>query len=157
MLEPLSYSLDENKKLSSEEKRYVVVETARRLTPLNVDILKAEFPLDVNDMDESKWMDACKEISSASITPWILLSAAVEYDVFLRQVTVACNAGASGIAVGRAVWKEAVTMNGDERMKFLLTTAKYRLSRLTSLCHALAKSYTDFYQAHAPFDWFKNY
>jgi tagatose 1,6-diphosphate aldolase len=157
MLEPLSYSLDENKKLSSDEKRYVVIETAKRLTPLNVDILKAEFPLDVNDMDESKWMDACKEISSASTVPWILLSAAVEYDVFLRQVTVACNAGASGIAVGRAVWKEAVTMDGDERMKFLRTTAKYRLSRLTSLCHALAKPYTDFYQTEAPFDWYKTY
>ena len=157
MLEPLSYSLDETKKLSSEEKRYVVVETAKRLTPLDVDILKAEFPLDVNDMDESKWMDACKEISSASIAPWILLSAAVEYDVFLRQVTVACNAGASGIAVGRAVWKEAVTMSGDKRMEFLRTVAKYRISRLTSLCHALAKPVTDFYQADAPFDWYKTY
>ena len=157
MLEPLSYSLDENNKLSSDEKRYVVVETAKRLTPLNVDILKAEFPLDVNDMDESKWMDACKEISSASIAPWILLSAAVEHETFLRQVTVACNAGASGIAVGRAVWKEAVTMNGDERLNFLRTTAKYRLSRLTSLCHALARPYTDFYQADAPFDWYKTY
>ena len=157
MLEPLSYSLDENKKLTSEEKRYVVVETARRLTPLNVDILKAEFPLDVTDMDELNWMSACAEISSASVTPWILLSAAVDYEVFLRQVTVACNAGASGIAVGRAVWKEAVTMNGDERVKFLRTTAKFRLSRLTSLCHALAKPYTDFYRAEAPFDWYKNY
>ena len=157
MLEPLSYSLDENKKLSSEEKRQVVVETARRLTPLNVDILKAEFPLDLNEKDESKWMDACREISSASIVPWILLSAAVEYEVFLRQVTVACDAGASGIAVGRAVWKEAVTMNSDERMKFLRTTGRYRLSRLTSLCHALAKPYTDFLQADAPFDWYKTY
>jgi tagatose 1,6-diphosphate aldolase len=157
MLEPLSYSLDENKKLSSDEKRYVVVETAKRLTPLNVDILKAEFPLDVNDMDESKWMDACKEISSASIVPWILLSAAVEYETFLRQVTVACTAGASGIAVGRAVWKAAVTMNSDDRIDFLRTTAKYRLSRLTSLCHALAKPYTDFYSADAPFDWHKTY
>lgn len=157
MLEPLSYSLDENTKLSSEEKRYIVVETAKRLTPLNVDILKAEFPLDLTEMDESKWMDACKEISAASVAPWILLSAAVEYELFLRQVTVACNAGASGIAVGRAVWKEAVTMQGDERVKFLRTTAKYRISRLTSLCHALAKPFTDFYQADAPFDWYKTY
>jgi len=157
MLEPLSYSLDENKKLSSDEKRYVVVETAKRLTLLNADILKAEFPLDLSETDESKWMDACKEISSASIIPWILLSAAVEYETFLRQVTVACNAGASGIAVGRAVWKEAVTMSSDDRINFLRTTAKYRLSRLTSLCHALAKPYTDFYQADAPFDWYKSY
>jgi len=157
MLEPLSYSLDENEKLSSDEKRYVVVETAKRLTPLNVDILKAEFPLDLTETDESKWMDACQEISSASNVPWILLSAAVEYETFLRQVTVACNAGASGIAVGRAVWKEAVTMTADERLAFLQTTAKHRLSRLTSLCHALAKPYTDFYQTDAPFDWYKTY
>ena len=157
MLEPLSYSLDENKKLSSEEKRYVVVETARRLTPLNVDILKAEFPLDLEDRDESKWMDACKEISSASLSPWILLSAAVEFETFLRQVTVACNAGASGIAVGRAVWKEAVTLTGMERQLFLRRTALHRLSRLTSLCHALARPFTDFYQAETSFEWYKNY
>ena len=157
MLEPLSYSLDENRKLTSDEKRYVVVETARRLTPLSVDILKAEFPLDVNEVDESRWFDACQEISSASVTPWILLSAAVDYETFLKQVTVACQAGASGIAVGRAVWKEAVTMNPDERLTFLRTTALGRISRLTSLCHALARPYTDFYTAEAPFDWYKAY
>jgi tagatose 1,6-diphosphate aldolase len=157
MLEPLSYSLDEKRKLSSDEKRYVVVETARRLTPLNVDILKAEFPLDLEEGDETKWMDACKDISSASVSPWILLSAAVEYEMFLRQVTVACNGGASGIAVGRAVWKEAVTLTGSERQLFLRRTALHRLSRLTSLCHALAKPFTDFYQADAPFDWYQDY
>jgi tagatose 1,6-diphosphate aldolase len=157
MLEPLSYSLDENKKLSSEEKRYVVVETAKRLTPLGADILKAEFPLDVTESDQGLWKDACAEISAASTIPWILLSAAVDYEVFVQQVVVACNAGASGIAVGRAVWKEAVMMAGDERIKFLRTIARQRISRLTSLCHALAKPYTDFYTAEAPFDWYKNY
>jgi len=157
MLEPLSYSLDENKKLSSEEKRYIVVETAKRLTPLNVDVLKAEFPLGVDEPDSKVWFDACAEISSASTVPWILLSAAVDYEVFLQQVVVACNAGASGIAVGRAVWKEAVTMNNDDRMDFLRTIAKYRLSRLTSLCHALARPYTDFYSAEPGFNWYKTY
>ena len=157
MLEPLSYSLVENKKLSSEEKRYVVVETARQLTPLNVDILKAEFPLDATEANESTWADACNEISAASTAPWILLSAAVDYDTFVKQVVVACRSGASGIAVGRAVWKEAVAMNGEERMKFLRTTAHQRISRLTALCHALAKPFHDFYSADAPFDWYKTY
>ena len=157
MLEPLSYSLDENKKLSSDEKRYVVTETARRLTPLNVDILKAEFPLDINELDESRWMESCREISAASIAPWILLSAAVDYETFLRQVRVVCEAGASGIAVGRAVWQEAVTLTGNDRQSFLKTTALYRLSRLTSLCHALAKPFTEFYQAKVSFDWYKHY
>ena len=165
MLEPLSYSLDENKKLTSAEKRYVVVETAKRLTRLGADILKAEFPLDastalstgVTESDQKLWKEACEEISAASNIPWILLSAAVDYEIFLQQVVVACNAGASGIAVGRAVWKEAVMMDGDERIKFLRTTARQRISRLTSLCHALARPYTDFYTADTPFDWYKTY
>ena len=157
MLEPLSYSLDETKKLSSEEKRYVVVETAKRLTPLGADILKAEFPLDVAETNQKVWADACAEISAASTIPWILLSAAVDYEVFLRQVEIACNAGASGIAVGRAVWKEAVMLDGDERTKFLHTIARQRISRLTALCHALAKPYTEFYSAEAPFNWYKNF
>jgi len=157
MLEPLSYSLHESKKLAADEKRYVVVETAKRLTPLGVDILKAEFPLDMSETNESTWLESCKEISSASIVPWILLSAAVDYDTFVRQVVVACNAGASGVAVGRAVWQEAVPMNGTERNEFLDRVAYQRIARLTSLCYALARPYTDFYRADAPFDWYKTY
>lgn len=157
MLEPLAYSLDENKKLSSEEKRYVVIETAKRLTPLGPDILKAEFPLDVTETDQKVWSEACEEISAVSTVPWILLSAAVDFDVFLQQVMIACNAGASGIAVGRAVWKEAVMLDGNERIQFLRIVAHQRISRLASLCLALAKPYTDFYKADAPFDWYKSY
>lgn len=157
MLEPLSYSLNESKKLSSSEKRQVVVETARRLTPLGVDILKAEFPLDASETDELLWAQACAEVSAASPVPWILLSAAVDYETFLRQVTVACQAGASGIAVGRAVWKEAISMNHADRLTFLNQAGRRRLSRLTSLCHALARPWTDFYQAEAPLDWYKEY
>ena len=133
------------------------MESAKRLTPLGADILKAEFPLDLAETDQSLWKEACEEISAATDIPWILLSAAVEYETFLQQVVVACNAGASGIAVGRAVWKEAVTMSSDERVKFLHAVGRQRISRLTSLCHALAKPFYDFYQAEAPFDWHKTY
>ncbi len=157
MLEPLSYSLNQSGKLTSDEKCYVVVESAKRLAVLGADILKAEFPLDLHNMDETKWIEACMKISAASPIPWILLSAAVEYEIFLKQVTVACNAGASGTAVGRAVWKEALTMTGNERILFLQTTALDRISRLTSLCQALAKPYTDFYTAEVPLDWYKGY
>ena len=158
MLEPLSYPLEVDKKLSSAEKRYVVTETARRLTIPGIDVLKAEFPLDpVTDPLESSWAKACAEISSASRVPWILLSAAVDYETYLRQVKVACQAGASGIAVGRAVWQEAVTLTGQERMAFLVNTARPRLETLTKLCAELASPWTDFYTAEAPFDWYKTY
>jgi tagatose 1,6-diphosphate aldolase len=144
MLEPLSYSL-EGGKLTSEQKRYVVVETARKLTSLGVDVLKAEFPLDTGNSDEADWAAACAEVSAASKVPWILLSAAVDFDTYLRQVAVACRTGASGIAVGRAVWKEAVAMEPAARAAFLQTAARERLTRLTALCTALAKPWMDFY------------
>jgi tagatose-1,6-bisphosphate aldolase len=101
MLEPLSYSLTDQKP-SSAEKRCVVVESAKRLAPLGADVIKAEFLLDVTESNQTLWKEACEEISSVTAIPWILLSAAVEYETFLQQVVVACNAGASGIAVGRA-------------------------------------------------------
>jgi len=159
MLEPLSYSLSAEK-LSSDEKRYVVVETARRLTPIpGVDVLKAELPLDVQEAenDPARLAAACVEVSAASLTPWILLSAAVSFDVYQRQIIAACQAGASGIAVGRAVWQEAVTMSAEARLDFLRGTARERLTRLNALCMSLAKPATDFYSAQAPFDWYKNY
>ena len=81
-------------------------------------------------------MKACEEISEASVTPWILLSAAVDYETFLRQVTIACQSGASGIAVGRAVWQEAVSVLGEERTEFLRNIAYQRMTRLSSLCYA---------------------
>ena len=158
MLEPLSYSLDANKKLSSAEKRYVVTETARRLVKPGVDILKAEFPLDIaEDADEAKWAQACADISAASPAPWILLSAAVDYETYLRQVEIACHAGASGCAVGRAVWQEAVSLDGLPRLDFLRTTSHERLVRLAALCSRLGKPISDFYMAEAPFDWYKKY
>ena len=156
MLEPLSYSLDDTT-LTVSNKKEVVIETARRLSALNIDLLKIEFPLDRSDMDESNWLAACLEVSAVSATPWILLSAAVDYETYLKQVVTAYNAGASGIAVGRAVWQEAVTMGIAERNAFLRTIAAERLTRLTALCTALAKPFTDYYETRVTFDWYKSY
>ena len=158
MLEPLSYSLNsDHPKLTSEEKSRVVIESARRLTPLGVDLLKAEFPLTPDNRDESLWAATCAELSQASTVPWILLSAAVDFEAYLRQVTVACRAGASGVAVGRAVWKEAVHLSGSERDYFLRFTARDRLARLNHLTQALARPLTDFYASKAPLDWYLTY
>jgi tagatose 1,6-diphosphate aldolase len=157
MLEPLSYSLS-GAKLTSDEKRRVVVETARRLTRIpGVDVLKAEIPLDTADDDPTRLAAACAEVSEAAAIPWILLSAAVSFETYQRQIIAACQAGASGIAVGRAVWQEAVSMSGQARTDFLLTTAKERLIRLKALCTALGRPVSEIYRAEAPFDWYKTY
>lgn len=160
MLEPLSYSLNPTeKKLPSAEKRWVVVETARRLVIDGVDVLKAEFPLDVAvEPDERIWAEACAELSAACPVPWILLSASVNYDTYLRQVTVACQNGASGVAVGRAVWKEATDLTGSARADFLHDIARQRMTRITSLCEGLARPITDFYAVpEIESDWYVTY
>jgi len=148
MLEPLSYPLDPAQKtLPSAEKRAVVIETARRLTSYGVDILKAEFPLDPKiDQNETIWADACQELNSASTVPWLLLSAAVDFETYLHQVVIACQMGASGIAVGRAVWKEAADLVGADRTKFLQEIARPRMARLNALCNALGHPWTEYFQ-----------
>jgi tagatose 1,6-diphosphate aldolase len=159
-LEPLSYSADPNlKTLPPAERRRVVIETARRLTPLGADVLKTEFPLDAAAQpDEGEWAKACAELSAVSVTPWVLLSASVDYATYLRQVTVACHAGATGVAVGRAVWQEAPGLTGEARLAFLRGPARERMGRLTELCDALARPWTAFYTApSAGSDWYASY
>ena len=157
MLEPLSYPVTRSK-LTSDEKRRVVVETARRLTAIpGVDVLKAELPLDTNDNNPDRLSAACAEVSAASQIPWILLSAAVSFEAYQQQIIAACQAGASGIAVGRAVWQEAVHLSGQARLDFLRTTGRERITRLNALCVALARPWTDFYFVEAPFGWHKTY
>jgi tagatose-1,6-bisphosphate aldolase len=150
-LEILTYSPDPTvKKLAPGDVRPAVIESARRLVGPGVDVLKVEFPVDVSaEIDEKVWADACAELSAASRAPWVLLSGSSGYDTFLRQVTVACRSGASGVAVGRAVWREATGLEGALRADFLRTTAAERMARLTALVDALARPWTDFYMPSA--------
>ncbi|MGD0751577.1 MAG: hypothetical protein ABSA23_09220 [Anaerolineales bacterium] len=75
----------------------------------------------------------------------------------MRQVMVACQAGASGIAVGHAVWQEAVALEGSSCVDFLQTTARERLTRLTELCNRSSRQVQSFYTTEAPFDWYEKY
>ncbi len=140
-LEPLSYRPgDMARPLTSAERRPVVVETARRLVPLGVDILKAEFPVDpVETPDEGLWREACAELSEASAVPWVLLSAGVGYETFLRQTQIAGEAGGSGVIAGRAIWNEAVTADGAARRGFLQAQGRDRMRRLRELCDGVSR------------------
>jgi tagatose 1,6-diphosphate aldolase len=140
-LEPLTYSPDPDQpKLPPEERRRIVVETARKLTAIpGVDILKVEFPLDIRaEPREAEWLAACRELDGASHVPWVLLSAGVDIETYVAQVIAAARAGASGVAVGRAVWQEATEQPAAERVEFLRTIARARMARIGALCRALA-------------------
>jgi tagatose 1,6-diphosphate aldolase len=132
-VEPLSFSLVDGAILTGEARRQVVVETARRLTAIGGDILKAEFPYDPSITDRSRWREACVELNAASALPWVLLSGGVGDATFEEQVATACEAGASGVLAGRSVWAEAATMDQDARDAFLAGTARDRLRRLADL------------------------
>ncbi len=158
-LEPLSYSLVKGEKLSADERKFVVIETVKRLSPLGADVLKAEFPLDIStNKDERSWFDACKELTQASLIPWILLSASVDFETYLQQVRVACKAGSSGVAAGRAVWKEAIEKNGDGRINFLNSIARERMNTLTNVCDQTATSWRQFYYTEkVNTNWYQSY
>jgi tagatose 1,6-diphosphate aldolase len=159
-LEPLSYSPDlTQKKLKPAERRRVVIDTARRLTPLGGDVLKAEFPVDyLVDLNEQTWAEACAELSTASCIPWVLLSASAEFDTFLRMVRVACQQGCTGVAVGRAVWQEATSLTGIEREYFLQNVARPRMEQITALCADLARPWGEcFSLAVVDSSWYQSY
>jgi tagatose 1,6-diphosphate aldolase len=132
-VEPLGFDPVTGGKLTGDARRRCVIETARRLTALGPDILKAEFPYDVSVMDEGAWADACAELDAASTVPWVLLSGGVDDATFERQVAVACDAGASGVLVGRSVWAPSATMAPAERDAWLASEGRRRLERLVRL------------------------
>lgn len=138
--EPLSYDT-----LTADRPR-VVIETARRISRLGIDVLKVEFPIDANiETDEEQWANACQELSEVCQSPWALLSAGVDFETFARQVEVACRCGASGYLVGRAVWKETVKLSSDEQERSLIETAVPRLQKLADIANQFGRPWTDFY------------
>ena len=142
-VEPLSFSVVEGQALGGEARRRVVVETARRLTAIGGDILKAEFPYDASITDRGLWHEACAELDEASSVPWVLLSGGVDDATFEAQVSTACDAGASGVLVGRSVWAEAATMEQAARDAFLATTGRQRLRRLADLVESVGRPWHD--------------
>ena len=162
-LEPMSYSLDPAVSKASADfaagRARVVIETARRLSGTGADVLKMEFPLDIQfSQDRGQWRAACAELSQASSVPWVLLSAGVDFEQFKPQVEVACQAGASGFLAGRAIWKEAAAMSTTDRAAFLRGIAAERMRQLLAIAAADARPWSDFYAAPAPVEnWYESY
>jgi tagatose-1,6-bisphosphate aldolase len=132
-VEPLGYDPGTGGPLLGEARRRCVVRTAERLTALGGDVLKAEFPYDPAVTDRLAWTEACRELDAASRLPWVLLSGGVDDATFESQVRTACEAGASGVLVGRSVWGAAATMAPAERAAWLAGEGRSRLERLARL------------------------
>lgn len=118
----------------------LVIQTARDITSLPVDVLKAEFPADLRyEKDSSKLADLCRQLDAASSIPWVILSAGVDFETFLQQVEIACRAGASGFLGGRAIWQEVVRITDPTaRVEWLSTVGADRLKKLIEVANKYA-------------------
>ncbi|MBM4447256.1 MAG: tagatose 1,6-diphosphate aldolase [Chloroflexi bacterium] len=118
----------------------LVIETARQITSLPIDVLKAEFPADLKyETDRARLIDFCQQLDKASQVPWVILSAGVDYETFRKEVEIACQAGASGFLGGRAIWQEAIHFaDKKERIKFLSTIVAGRLKELAEIAKKYA-------------------
>jgi tagatose 1,6-diphosphate aldolase len=150
MLEPICYPLELDQQKSdppfAAQRPEVVLESARRLVPLGVDILKAEFPTDAKyETDETTMAGYCRQLTEISAgIPWVLLSAGVDFATFQRQVEIACQAGASGFVAGRAIWNEALEMADEAaRAHFLNTIAVSRMRMLTETANTVATAWLE--------------
>lgn len=148
LLEPLSYPINPGESKSAPEfarqKPEIVHETVRRLGSLGADLLKLEFPCDPHsEHDEEVLHRECRTITSESPVPWVILSAAERFEVFQHLVEVACDEGASGFMVGRAIFQEGIELSRpEEREHFLATTGLCRLGILRSIAERRAAPWT---------------
>ena len=173
LVEPVSYPIEKERinqggtssRKFAEIKPELVIETARQITALPIDVLKAEFPADIKfEQDEAKLLGLCQELNQASRLPWVLLSAGVDFESFRKQVKIACKAGASGFLAGRALWQEGVRIRSREkRLDFFQNTAAPRLKELAEVADRYGKPWYSRVEAEkgrfSPVaqDWYRGY
>ncbi len=168
LVEPVSYPIEEeggSSKKFDEIKPDLVIETARQITALPIDVLKAEFPADIRvEQNEGKLLRLCQQLNQASRLPWVLLSAGVDFDSFRKQVAIACKAGASGFLAGRALWQEGAQIRSrKERMSFFRNTAASRLKELVEIADSYGRPWHSKLGseqgtfARVAADWYRNY
>jgi tagatose-1,6-bisphosphate aldolase len=119
VVENLIYQLPGEEPLTSAQREDLVVEAARKLDEIGPDLLKLEYPGSPK---------GCRRIASTVHGPWAVLSAGVAFAEFQDVLRISCDeGGASGFIAGRAIWKEAIGLDGARRQEFLDTVARPRL------------------------------
>ncbi len=143
LVEPVTYPVGSeinNPKEFADRKDRLVIETARDITALPIDVLKAEFPADLHyKKDRSELIELCRQLDASSRVPWVILSAGVDFELFCQQVEIACQAGASGFLGGRGIWQEAMRIDdAQQRLQYLSTVGVDRLKKLTEIANKYA-------------------
>jgi tagatose 1,6-diphosphate aldolase/sulfofructosephosphate aldolase len=120
--------------LEGQVREDAIIEAARALNDLDIDLLKLEYPGSP---------DGCRRLAGILGRPWAVLSAGVPFDQFTGIIRIAADeGGASGFIAGRSVWREVVSLSGQQRQEFLTTVALPRLERLIHVAEHSARPWT---------------
>jgi tagatose 1,6-diphosphate aldolase/sulfofructosephosphate aldolase len=120
--------------LDGQLREDAIIEAARALNDLDIDLLKLEYPGSP---------DGCRRLAGILGRPWAVLSAGVPFDQFTDIIRIAADeGGASGFIAGRSVWREVVSLSGQQRQEFLTTVALPRLERLIHVAEHSARPWT---------------
>jgi tagatose-1,6-bisphosphate aldolase len=133
VIENLIYPLP-GEDLSDQAREDAIIEAARALDDLDIDLLKLEYPGSP---------EGCRRLAKILTKPWAVLSAGVPFDQFTDIIKIAADeGGASGFIAGRSVWREVVSLTGREREEFLATVARPRLDRLVEVAARYARPWS---------------
>jgi len=130
VIENLIYPLP-GEEATSQNREDAIIEAARALDDLDIDLLKLEYPGSP---------EGCRRLAKVLTKPWAVLSAGVPFDQFTDIIKIAADeGGASGFIAGRSVWREVVSLAGRDREEFLTTVARPRLDRLVEVASRYAR------------------
>jgi tagatose 1,6-diphosphate aldolase len=126
-LEPLVYRLaDESEDAYRGVFAELVIAGARDLAGSGADLLKLQYPGDAG---------SCARLTAAAAPlRWVLLGGSeVDADRLAVQLETACDAGASGFMVGRAIWGGALGLPAADQAAWLAAQARPRFERLVAI------------------------
>jgi sulfofructosephosphate aldolase len=115
-------------------------EAARELSPLGADLYKVQVPSGGRGSDD-ELSARCHALARDVTGPWVVLSQGVDREDFLRAVTAACRAGASGFLAGRALWSDLV--GAPDVGTGLQQVAVPRLERLCAVVDQSARPWSE--------------
>ena len=134
VIENLIYQIP-GEELTPAAREDAIIEAARALNDLDIDLLKLEYPGSP---------EGCRKLAEILDRPWAVLSAGVPFDQFTDIIKIATEeGGASGFIGGRSIWREVVSLAGQERQEFLTTVALPRLERLIDVAGQSARPWTE--------------
>jgi tagatose 1,6-diphosphate aldolase/sulfofructosephosphate aldolase len=133
VIENLVYQLP-GEELTGRRREDAIIEAARALNELDIDLLKLEYPGSP---------EGCRRLASVLDRPWAVLSAGVPFEDFTTVLEVAFDeGGASGFIAGRSVWRESLALTGAARQEFLETVARPRLDAVRAVAAERARPWS---------------